>query len=210
MSLSSSEKSFLKGLRLFESFDDNERSEITSRFSSHPLAKDEVLFRTGEDGLACYVLLRGRLGIWLDQKERHEEVSSVMPGGIFGHIALLDGGTRSATCIASQDSMVLELSIFDFAALISPDKALGYKLLSALTEVVVNQMRSTNNVLTRLAIAEESSANPRLPTSPDLLQSMQDAAGMTYASSLDALSELEDVEVVVSDADKYRQYNSKG
>ena len=209
MSLSTSERSFLKGLRIFEKFSDEERTEIAGRFSSHPLAKDEALFRTGEDGLACYILLRGRLCIWLDEKEKHEEVARVMPGEIFGHIALLDGGPRSATCIADENSIVLELSIFDFAALISPGKAMGFKLLRALTEVVVNQMRSTNQVLTRLAIIEESSENPRPPTSPELLQSMQDAAGMTFSSNLEDV-DLDNVEVVVSEADQYRQYNRKG
>ena len=209
MSLTASERSFLKGLRLFANFTEAERTELSSRFSSHSLAAGETLFKTGEDGLACYVLSRGKLGIWLDEKEKHEEVARVMPGEIFGHIALLDGGPRSATCIAAQDSVVLELSIFDFAALISPEKALGFKFLQALTEVVVNQMRSTNQVLTRLAMVEESAVNPRPPTSPDLIQTMQDAAGMAYSSNLDGI-DLDNVEVVVSDADQYRQYNRKG
>lgn len=209
MSLSASERSFIKGLRLFSDFTEAERDEIARRFSSHKLNTNETLFKSGEDGLACYVLLRGRLGIWLDQKERHEEISSVMPGGIFGHIALLDGYPRSASCIASQESVVLELSIFDFAALISPEKALGFKLLTVLTGIVVEQLRATNQRLTRLALAEHTSDNPRQPTSPDIRKTMQEAVGIGYSSSMETLNELDDVEVVVAEADKYRQYTRK-
>ena len=209
MSLSASERSFIKGLKMFHSFSSEEKSEIASRFVSVEMEQGETLFRSGDDAMSCYVLLKGELEIWLDQEHIHEKVSRVFPGDIFGHIALLDGGQRSAMCKAARTSVVLELSMFDFADLMSPSKPLGFKFLRALTEIVVNQMRTTNDVLTRLAVKEQASNRPRPPTNPDLIQSIQEAAGMTVASHIGGI-DLNDVEVVVSDADQHRQYNRKG
>ena len=209
MSLSASERSFVKGLRMFRGFSDEEKSEVASRFASISMEHGETLFSSGDDAMSCYVLLKGEMDIWLDQEHIHEKVAKVLPGDIFGHIALLDGGQRSAMCKAARASVVLELSMFDFADLMSPTKPLGFKLLRALTEIVVNQMRTTNDVLTRLAVKEQASSRPRPPTNPDLIQSIQEAAGMTVASHVGGI-DLDDVEVVVSDADRHRQYNRKG
>jgi predicted acylesterase/phospholipase RssA/CRP-like cAMP-binding protein len=75
----------------------------------------EWLFREGETGDSLYLLVRGRLQVWIGEGEAARLVADVEPGEMIGEIALLAGGARSAGVRALRDSLLLRLdtSAFD-------------------------------------------------------------------------------------------------
>jgi serine phosphatase RsbU (regulator of sigma subunit) len=65
-----------------------------------------VIVREGDAGSTVFVLLSGRCEVTV-----HRDVLNVVsPGELFGEIACLEGGTRTATVRAAADSDVLELA----------------------------------------------------------------------------------------------------
>ncbi len=76
-------------------------------------AGGEWLFRQGDPGDALYVLVRGRLQVWIEGPEPGGPgarlVAEVGPGETVGEIGLLAGGTRSAGLRAARDSLLLRL-----------------------------------------------------------------------------------------------------
>ncbi len=57
----------------------------------------EIVFRMGDEAVAAYVIERGAVEILITKDGEFERINMLGPGALFGEIALLDGGTRTAT-----------------------------------------------------------------------------------------------------------------
>lgn len=69
------------------------------------VAAGAVIFREGENGDGLYVVNSGRVQIAASSTPDHAHVLSRMePGDYFGEMSIFDGGTRSATALALEDS----------------------------------------------------------------------------------------------------------
>lgn len=71
------------------------------------LADGETLFRAGDDADGAYVLLDGACVVIEDD----EVVSTLRPGDLFGEIATVAGGSRTASVVAIDGSELLFLSM---------------------------------------------------------------------------------------------------
>ncbi|HKX57340.1 MAG TPA: cyclic nucleotide-binding domain-containing protein, partial [Xanthomonadales bacterium] len=120
-----------------ESHFDKRTQEIIERYFDIPAAKQnelgdnlqqirleggEWLFHQGEVADSFYILLRGRLQVWLESrgKQRLEEpelIGRVTPGESVGELALLSRGTRSAGIRAVRDSTLIRISRTSFQQL---------------------------------------------------------------------------------------------
>jgi NTE family protein len=76
------------------------------------------LFRQGDPGNELYLLVRGRLQVWIDAPEPGAAgprcVAEVGPGETVGEIGLLSGGARSAGIRATRDSLLLRMDAAAF------------------------------------------------------------------------------------------------
>jgi CRP-like cAMP-binding protein len=82
---------------------------IAASGTERPLIRGDVLFREGDTADCLYVVTRGRLAIvMVNEFDRRETVVSLMePGDLFGEMAMLDDGPRSAMARALEPSEVL-------------------------------------------------------------------------------------------------------
>jgi CRP-like cAMP-binding protein len=82
---------------------------IAASGTERPLIRGDVLFREGDTADCLYVVTRGRLAIvMVNEFDRRETVVSLMePGDLFGEMAMLDDGPRSAMARALEPSDVL-------------------------------------------------------------------------------------------------------
>jgi CRP/FNR family transcriptional regulator, cyclic AMP receptor protein len=126
-------------------------------------ASDRLVVRSGQIVLAAgtrssdvYIVLSGALRVTIYSADGREVVMRDQPAGsFFGDLAAIDGGRRSASIVAVQDSQLLTLRGTDFraAALATPEAAgwLAVHLaahIRSLTERVLEL--STLNVRSRL------------------------------------------------------------
>lgn len=71
------------------------------------LAAGEAVFRHGDPGDALYVVTRGSISV-VSANGRHR-FTSFSPGTVFGEMALLDGGGRTADAVADEPTELLRL-----------------------------------------------------------------------------------------------------
>lgn len=68
------------------------------------------LFLTGERGEHMYLVQSGRIRIWRGEPEHPVVLAEVGPNCLFGEMALIDEGTRSACAHAVEDTTLIVIS----------------------------------------------------------------------------------------------------
>jgi CRP-like cAMP-binding protein len=91
----------LRRAPLLQSLSDAELRAIADLATRKRVRARETVFQQSEPGNELYVLLTGHLKVVSTDPEGRDAGLSVMgPGEVFGEVALLDGGARSATVVA--------------------------------------------------------------------------------------------------------------
>jgi len=135
----------LKKIILFETLLEHELAKIEKICRSESVAKDAVLFKEGDAGDRCYVILKGEVRISKFIPNIGEEALAVLkPGDTFGEMALIDNFPRSAHAITNTDTAVLAINKTDLDKILIMDRELGYKLLWAFTKTLSKRLRETN------------------------------------------------------------------
>ena len=156
------ETSQLSPLPLFEGLTPREFEILRNHVNLVTFGQDEVLFREGDPAASCYVLVSGRIGVYLGKvKGDEEELAQLTAGAMVGHMALVDNKRRSATCRSlTADTILVELRRDDFERLFWAQTPFTYKILENLAVDLVGRLRATNE---RLVKAQQST-NPSTPT----------------------------------------------
>jgi voltage-gated potassium channel len=105
---------------LFAALDAREVAEIMRFLRARSCTKGEIVVRRGETADAIYFLVSGGVEVRMPEGERR-----LGPGEFFGEIAVLRGGERTATVVATADSKLLALGEHDLRHLMdrSPEMA---------------------------------------------------------------------------------------
>src|SRR4051812_33999241 len=138
----------LRHVPLFESLDTEAAHELCELLESQDCKVGAVLFRTGDEGDAMYLIEQGKIRICVQTKDGHEvTLTELGRGDFFGEMALLDGQRRSADAVVAEDARLAVLSREHFLSFVrsSPDVAL--EMLTALA----NRLRHTDELLRRSA-----------------------------------------------------------
>jgi CRP/FNR family cyclic AMP-dependent transcriptional regulator len=83
----------------------------------------------GDPGDAFYVMLAGRAEV---HRGRGRPKVEIGPGAYFGEMALLDGAPRSATVVATSETICLMLARKQFERVLKDEPAVAYALLRTL------------------------------------------------------------------------------
>ncbi len=92
------------------------------------LGTGTALTRQGDIGREAFVLLNGTAEVRRDD----EVIAALEPGAVIGELALLDGGPRTATVVATSEVEVLVLSRPAFNAVLDEIPTLAHQLLVTL------------------------------------------------------------------------------
>ena len=95
-------------------------------------AEGETIFRQGDAGDRMFVVVAGRIGLYLEGGGTEHKVASLGPGEFFGELSLLCGMPRSATARASEPSVLLEIGRGAFALIMHDDIGVVFRMMSAL------------------------------------------------------------------------------
>jgi AAA family ATP:ADP antiporter len=101
---------FFKNLDLFSQLSGEQIKPIAEMFEEEMLPAGEVVFRKGDPSEYLYVILSGKVSVFVDDRE----VATLGAGEYFGDMALLDDEPRSATITLLQDTELLTLYREDF------------------------------------------------------------------------------------------------
>ncbi|HEV7412860.1 MAG TPA: SulP family inorganic anion transporter [Casimicrobiaceae bacterium] len=113
--------------------------------------KGRIVFGEGEQGKELFIITRGTASAYLRQTSGADiRLATFAPGTVFGELALLDPGPRSASVIADDELVCYALSDESFLLLSreAPDAAI--KLLANLSRELSRRLRQANRTIHQL------------------------------------------------------------
>src|SRR4029077_14827397 len=138
----------LRQVPLFESLDTEAARELCELLESLDCKAGAVLFRTGDEGDAMYIIEKGKVRICVRAKDGHEvTLTELHRGDFFGEMALLDGKPRSADARVAEDARLAVLSREHFLSFTRRNPNVALEMLTALA----NRLRQTDELLRHTA-----------------------------------------------------------
>jgi CRP/FNR family transcriptional regulator, cyclic AMP receptor protein len=123
----------LADVELFEHLKADERLEFAGVVDCRRLEAGETLFRAGEPGESLFVVRSGEVELYIkDTAGQKIELTVAGTGEVFGELALLDQGARTATAVALTESELLELDREDLLLLFQKTPKAALRLLASM------------------------------------------------------------------------------
>ncbi|MEE2787447.1 MAG: cyclic nucleotide-binding domain-containing protein [Myxococcota bacterium] len=138
----------LKTLSLFRGLSPGELEMLSHHISVRQLPSGAEVFANGDPALSCFCILKGSIAVLVPNTTTNEVIATIPAGSPVGHMALVDGKRRSATCrVASAGASLVELTRDDFDRLFNSHSPLAYKILDNVVMDLVGRLRNTNQRL---------------------------------------------------------------
>lgn len=119
-----------------------------------------VFIEEGERGDGCYFIVNGRVRISHDRDGKSHHVQELEPGQLFGLVALLDDGARSANCTAVGPTSVAWLPAAAFTMLHEGNPKLVLHFQKLVVRQLAHDARALNAALVRAMLAKEKGDAP--------------------------------------------------
>jgi len=166
----------------FSSLDAVEHKLLTDTATLHGLKAGEVIIREGDPGRSIYVVLNGQVRMFIREYQGKEiELAVLGESEFFGEISFLTGKPRLAYVMATETTMLMELSYTSMRKLVQENSAAKKVLL----DYYHDRLKSTREKLSKRGM-EEKRRHPRLkvrlPVNLKLLpvNKARDQAGQSF------------------------------
>ena len=127
----------LEGVAFLDGLDESDRGELAAASSHRRVAAGEVVFREGDEADGLYLVVSGLVSVYRhDEAGTELQLSTHGAGEMFGELALLEGGRRSASVRAIEDTRMVVIGREAFLALVTRRPAVALRFLSALSQRV--------------------------------------------------------------------------
>jgi CRP/FNR family transcriptional regulator, cyclic AMP receptor protein len=128
-------QALLGSLPLFEGLSAEQLAKIAALAQVRTYAGRAVVVNQGEPARSLFAIIRGRLKVASCGPDGRDTVLGIMAEGeVFGEVALIDGGARSATCTAIEPCELLVIERAQFMDLLETSPAIAVKLLDVLAQ----------------------------------------------------------------------------
>jgi len=126
----------LTNVSLFEHLEESDREQLAGFIHERRLAAGETLFKTGEPGESLYVVRSGEVELFIKDTAGQKIVLAIADAGeLFGELALLDQGPRTATAVAVGETHLLALKRHDLLLLFQKSPAAALRVLAAMSRM---------------------------------------------------------------------------
>ena len=165
----------------------------------------DTIFRDGELGTEMYIIQKGRVEV-RKKIGAEERVLSVMEkGDFFGEMAILEGMSRSATAVATEETECIAINEATFDQMLHQNQEIAIRMLRRLskklretTELLDHVAGKTMQVTQAAAILDRKPGLPEPTASPYLLVLTEDperlftvkAEGTTLVGRKDPVTEI--------------------
>ncbi|HLX09901.1 MAG TPA: cyclic nucleotide-binding domain-containing protein [Thermoanaerobaculia bacterium] len=142
-----------KVLFLFGQLTDDDVEWLLAHGRSRAVAAGDVLIRQGASIDAVFILLAGKLSVWLAGREERE-IARLNAGEIVGEMSFLDARPPSATVKGSEDSTVFAIPRADLAAKLTTDTGFAARFYRALAIYLATTVRERHRSLGYVGAAD--------------------------------------------------------
>ena len=153
----------LKDLPLFAGLHEDELDLVEQIGQRERYSVGHIIFDEHSTGDAMYVVERGEVDIQMapppgsDPAAESRTIATAEAGDVFGEIALVDQGLRTARALCVKPTLVLVFRREDIRRLAKEHPHIGYALMRNVAEALAFKLRSTDLTL-GYALAQERQA----------------------------------------------------
>jgi CRP-like cAMP-binding protein len=173
----------LRALPAMRDFSDAELDVLLGVAAPRGLRVGDVLWRQGELGRSCLILVRGAVEVLREGAEGTQRVATMEAGATVGQLALVDRGPRGATVRVAREGVALELQRDDFERLLQAASPLALRFQR---NVALAGIRQHRNVIRRLATLSRADGERASRVSLVAIQTVTTEWGISEAE-LDAV-----------------------
>ena len=138
----------LRNVSIFRDLDGGELARVAEVCREQTFNPGEYIFREGEAGNRLYLIVEGEVRISREVPGSGEEALAVlMPGALFGEMAVFDRSERSTDAISHGGTRVITITRSDFELLLDFNRDVAYKVLWAVVRLLSHRLRSTTDSL---------------------------------------------------------------
>ena len=147
---SSIDAALVRALDEFAGFTLDEVRQMLAVATRCDLAKGRMLFREGDPGDSCYILVHGQVDVTVKIRQQRHLLAQHAPGAILGQVSLVAGVPRSATCTIGRDALLAQLDRAACERLLSTRSPVALKFLAALNRGLTEALRVADRRLMQL------------------------------------------------------------
>jgi CRP/FNR family cyclic AMP-dependent transcriptional regulator len=137
-------RSVVTGNGIFGTLSAEEADRLIASATLRSYEKEQQIFQQGDQADGLYLVFSGRVGIRTLSEDGNEIFLNILESGaVFGEIAAIDGGARTAGAIAMEPSELLFVDRRTFHALMMNNAALCFSLLM----LVCERLRWTSQII---------------------------------------------------------------
>jgi CRP/FNR family transcriptional regulator, cyclic AMP receptor protein len=127
---------FLANIKLFELLDDDDLTELANVIDEMKVPAGQTLFQAGDPGDSLFIIQAGEIELYIkDTAGQKIVLATPSTGDMFGELAMLDYGPRTATAVALQESEILVLDRDDLVLLFQKKPEAALHMLAALSSL---------------------------------------------------------------------------
>lgn len=125
-------------------FTNTDLMSLTDKVMVRHLAKDEILFREGEESHSLYLIHSGQIEIYThDKNHKKLALANCGPKEMIGEMAFIDGSSRSAWAVALEPTTVFEIPTDKLKAQLEAEPV----WIRALIESLISRLRLSKKKL---------------------------------------------------------------
>jgi anti-anti-sigma regulatory factor len=135
---------------LLAKFDSKDLVAIESHLQRASYRKGDTIFHEGQPGGEIFIVTKGTASAFLQTPNNAIRLATFAPGTVFGELAILDAGPRSATVVADEDLVCFVLTISKFTALMENHPNVAVRILAAIGRQLSGRLRIANRTIHQL------------------------------------------------------------
>lgn len=141
----------LNEIELFESLEEEDLAALSRHLVRRNFPRNSVIINEGDTTNSLYIILRGRVKAFLNDRNGKEVILNVVnEGEYFGEVSLFDEGKRSASIMTLEDCEFAVLEKSAFLECMSDHPELSLTIIRGLT----NRLRSLSDSVRSLALMD--------------------------------------------------------
>jgi CRP/FNR family cyclic AMP-dependent transcriptional regulator len=125
---------YLANIPMFENLNEEDRIALANVVDELKITEGQTLFQAGDPGESLFIVRVGQIELFIkDMAGQRIVLNEVQPGEMFGELAMLDAGSRTATALALTDTEVLVLDRDDLILLFQRKPEAALHMLASLS-----------------------------------------------------------------------------
>jgi sulfate permease, SulP family len=138
---------------LFAGYPQGDINAIATQMKRKTYAASTVVFHEGEPSDEVLIVLKGTASAYLERTNAASiRLATFSPGTVFGELALLDHGPRSASVVADSDLVCYALSRADYAELAEKSPSAAILFMAAIGRELSGRLRTANRTIHQLEV----------------------------------------------------------